>query len=367
MASIFLFLWIKLGIAGIGEFATYATILAPIVMFSQFRYIEYINSANTYQDKVNRFFNALLSSQTVLSVLLIILYVFFALTYESILIILFAGLYKFFELFTDIYVAFLVSVEDVRKAFKVVFLRLFFITTSLVILFFIDLNINLILSVYCLLFIVYCLCFFYDSLIFSKIKSSENSKIFIYIKNNFLYGFNSLLISLNSLAPRYFFIYFNDKNGLGLFTIVYLMASTSTTLMQFLISTKVRFIEDFINKNYKKYFIINFFIALFCIVSYLLISVVESKLYLFIFYYLIMLISLLLRGVNLTAAVSKNMKYIMNFSLIFPVFAVSLFLVGWCYFFNTFNLQLAILYVFLSSIITSFTIVYFIKREIRIC
>lgn len=369
MSLIFLFLWVQMGVQGIGEFATYATILAPIVMFSQFRYIEYINIVNIKEDKEKRFLQSLFASGMVVLLLLGILFIFYLMTHQPIKILVVAGLYKVFELFSDIYISFLVSIKELRNAFFVIFKRLFLILSGLIFFYFKQFSLNPIEFVFYLLLGVY-FTFFVIDVVIEKRRFNEGpdiKNITDYIKDNFLYGFNSLLISINSLVPRYFFIFFNDKKGLGIFTIVYLLASTTTTLMQFLISVKVSLIEKFIDTRFNQYLLINLIIVGLCFGFYIFINELSDNYFLFGLSFVVMLISLLLRGVNLTASFSKKMKNVINIALILPMILVSLLLVFLCFYYREFAFKFSILYVFTSALMTSMILMFSLRKSKLIC
>ena len=117
MAFVLFFLLFKGNSEAVGYFAAVTTIVAPLVMFCQYRYLEFLSLAE--QNKFSAFSTALyasLMSYITLGTLLFVFAGFFEIDIKLLALML---LYKLFELFSDIYIAYLSIIKQMKKALLV--------------------------------------------------------------------------------------------------------------------------------------------------------------------------------------------------------------------------------------------------------
>lgn len=349
MAYCLLYLLLRSGFEAVGVFAAVTAIVAPIVSFSQFRFIEYISLKD---NKKNAFSVSLVASLSVFIALAVLCLFLYKILTISLSLLILMILYKFFELFTDIYVSFLSVNRDIKSATEVVISRiiLFFILTIGLLFFNFSSNESLVKS------LLYCLCVTYSSLsLYNLLKikiSIEPKAVLSYIVENYSYGVMSVLVSLNSLLPRYFFIYNSNYKVLGIFSIIYLVSSNVVNLLQYPISInadKIKIIFD--RLNLKILFII------FTIFGSCMLFIEFYSDFNVILFYVVsisaMFSILLFRGFYITYSITNNIKNRISFSIILSsLFAFTLIFASSYLSGSEFTIKDAVLYVLVSSFIT---------------
>lgn len=349
MAYGLLYLLLRSGFEAVGIFAAVTAVVAPIVSFSQFRFVEYISLK---EDKKEAFSVALIASLSIfitIAVLCLFLYKFITISLSLLSLMIF---YKFFELFTDIYVSFLSVNQNINAATEVVISRvvLFFIFTIGLLFFDFSNDYSLVRGLLICLCLTYSILSLYNIL---KIKFIIKFKLVVtYISENYSYGIMSVLVSLNSLLPRYFFIYSNNYKVLGIFSIIYLISSNMVNLLQYPISInahKIKILFDRLNLKILFYFSLIFLIFLIFLIYY-------SDLSVFLFYtvsVLAMLSILLLRGFYITYSITNNIKSKISFSIILSSIFAFILIFAFSYLSGSeFTIKDAVLYVLISSFIT---------------
>lgn len=252
------------GLQAVGEFSAVMSVLSPIAMFSVFRYVE---SIGVSEDKADAFSTSLCASLTIYllgAIFLFLPMVFFmdfGLEKEIIFTLIF---FKALEMLNDhgnAYLTssgqtFLATTSNIIKLFGVVALSLFFgfiLEYSPVI----TISLSLFLSFFLAII-------FFDSMLWvSKVRfgGRDGRRLSGYILENYQYGFVSLLASVNSNVPRYFLMTFSSLEVLGLFSLIYLVASASVNVLQYLVSVKIDIIRVFL-LHYRAAFSLSFVVCL---------------------------------------------------------------------------------------------------------
>ena len=351
MGLIFLYLWINDGFEGVGEFAALMAIIAPIGVFSQFRYIEFISIA---ENKENAFKISYTSSLIVFTFFISIFLLFVFISGWGLYLYILAILYKYQEMYFEFKNAYSVSLNDRINALRMNALRI----VGVFLLFLLDYSIGI--DNYLLFAFLFLNFYNFIVIIFNKFdfSSIDLRSSLGYVKDNYYYGISSMLISLNSLIPRYFFIYLGDKKSLGIFTIIYLVSSTSVNLFQYLFSVKSELVFNIVINKSK---IIKFLLVSLLPLAFFMLFMVDQYLVLFSSFFL-MFIFMLIRGLIITSSVVYGLKSKINYSVILGMI-LSIILSFLSYIFNSefLNFSVASFYVVLSSCITSFILIYILN------
>lgn len=356
MGGIFLFLWIHGGFGGIGEFAAVTAIIAPLGVFSQFRYVEYI-ALN--ENKKIALYCSLYSSLIIFLILsfgfLIIQEVFFGFSF----LFLLAIFYKLFEMFFEFQNAYFVSINKISYAIWINIFRIINIVLMYLIYTFFFLEYNSLLYCFSFLILSNLILFIFSGVKFFKIDAKT---LISYIKLNYSYGFTSMFVSLNSLVPRYFYMAVGDSKGLGIFTIIYLFSSTSVNIFQYLFSVKVKYLEGlYLSKKHtiKK-------ITLFLILLPLFFIYINESYALIVMSFFLMFVFMLIRGALITVNIVWAEKSKINMSVIIGM-VVSFLVILLCILIyqEEINIGLASFYICLSSWVTAMVLLYNKKRFIK--
>lgn len=354
MGGIFLFLWFYGGFGGIGDFAAITAIIAPLGVFSQFRYIEYITLA---KNKKEGLYFSLYSSLIVFLILSLVFILMQVCFFEFSILYLLAIIYKVFEMFFEFQNAYFVNIEKISNAIWINLFRI--LGVILLFVFYPILFSDVDYLLFCFLFLITSnmVLSFFSGLEFRKIKLSA---IMSYVNSNYSYGFTSMFMSLNSLVPRYFYMFIGDSKGLGIFTVLYLFASTSVNIFQYLFSVKAKYLEKLYSahlRNIKKVALVFVFPLIFLFQDFNFYVVV-------ILSFLLMFVFMLIRGAVITVNVVWGKKSLINISMIGGM-VLSVVLILGLFFYNNkeFYINNAALYVCLSSLITSYFLLCSSKRK----
>ncbi|WAT83479.1 hypothetical protein [Delftia acidovorans] len=236
------FISIQGGVSELGKFSAVTSILAPLVMFVTFRYVEFINAA---ADKFKAFSEIFWVGGCLYAIAAVLVGLFLW-VYDSmgIAFYIFAlvAIYKIFELFNDLLTTTLFAVGQKRLAISVIAAKvLAIVVLSIVWHWLVGLSaLNTMCAalvsgfIGCFLLIDLPICVRYHLM-----HKTNFSEMMNFIKKNIGLGFFNLLISLNSTLPRYYILYFGDFYQLGLYTLIYQISATAVNIVQYPISVKV--------------------------------------------------------------------------------------------------------------------------------
>ena len=298
MSVSLLFIWWQGNIEEVGIFSGITAVVTPIIAFSQYRYVEYLSKNKNKHLALSTIISS--SSVTFILVVSIVASIYIYI-YGNFITVVLMCLYKYFEMLTDIYIAYLSIKKNNHMIKRMVVTRLSIIIVGFLFLLFLNIwySINIIFSISLLLCLVFAILFILD---FSKAVFKFNSKDNLYyIKNNIGYAFSSLTISLNSLLPRYLFIYTEDDKTLGIYSIIYLFSANLVTLVQYPISIYASYFNNFASKNQLPILLVSLLVAL--VVSPSLYFFDDYDYYFYIVSMILIFISLLLRAVLITSIV----------------------------------------------------------------
>ncbi|WP_156099027.1 hypothetical protein [Oligella urethralis] len=360
MAFILFYLLFKDGSEAVGYFSGITTTVAPLVMFSQYRFAEYLSLAKEKRLAYQVSLTSSLMTYCLFGSIMFIIAIFFNIDIKLLTLML---LYKFFELYSDIYIAYLSIIKQFKKAFFAVSIRVFSVLVFSIIVFFVefDSSVALVETILTILFLVYAITFFVNFV-------HEGPKLqFVGVKGyvvcNYSYALTSIFVSLNSLVPRYFFMFYGNYSGLGVFSIIYLLSSNSVNILQYPISLKSDEIKKVLNKFNLKVFLFSIICLVMCLVLFYLL---ES------FYYfsivvgvLSMFLMLLLRGVYITYSITNALKHKVNFSVICSALISSLIVYAFIKIQNRYDIMFAIIYVLFSAFITITLLCFYNYKSIR--
>lgn len=364
MALAMLVIWWKSGIEYVGIFSAVTAIITPIIAFSQYRYVEYIS---LQEDKFTAFLRALLSSSfTYILLSFIILSVYIAIYGNSTFVILMC-IYKLFELFTDIYVAYLSVIQQKNKLQIVILRRVVSILLGFFML--IILNNNFSIGIFTYIPVILSTVFVFFSLLEIFEISKDYSKIsfkqvYLYIVNNISYAISSVAVSFNSLLPRYFFVLTGDNKALGMYSLIYLFSANLVTLLQYPISIKAkRIAKFFIDKD--RFFILfnSGLISLTFTICFFYNNNYEHNYILYISFGLLILVALTIRAMALSTLVVFEAKSKVIKSLILSSL-ISLLVILMLNFLQVrqFSLNDAILYTVMSGGICTYLTYFYLKQ-----
>lgn len=348
MAFVLFFLLFKGNSESVGYFAGVTTIVAPLVMYCQYRYLEYLSLSDDKGKAFSVSLYASLLSFVILGLVLLLGASFFDVSLKLLGLML---LYKFFEQFADIYIAYLSVTKQMKQAFHAVAIRVGGVVILALIIYFLDFEQNIVLVEYMLwaLLFVYGFAFIVNYLQARPAIRILESKA--YIVEHYSYGFTSIFVSLNSLMPRYFFIMQGNYSALGIFSIIYLLASNFVNILQYPISLKSTQIKSILDR--RNYVLYVGSIACFTMGA-LVVFVLDFTNYVSIVLgVLFMFMMLLIRGVYFTYSVANNLKHKVNFAVILSAIFATLVIIGLIYYFKTYGLSQAMFYVIFSAFITS--------------
>lgn len=348
MSISLLFIWWQGSLEEVGVFSGITAIVTPIISFSHYRYVEYLSTSKNKHLALSTTISSSLSTYIVIVIIIAPVYIYI---YGSFFTVLLMCVYKCFEMLTDIYIAYLSITKNNLVIKKIVFTRLIciFIGFSCLVVLSFNYNIDILFCVALLLSMIFAFLFIFD---FRKVGFIyDRKKTLKYVHNNVSYGLSSLTISINSLLPRYFFIYTGDNNTLGIYSIVYLFSANLVTLIQYPISIYASHFNNLVSKN-------NFLLI---VVSLVVAFIISPSLYFFesydyffyIFSMILIFVSLILRAILITSVVflDLNLKVVkillisltISFIIIFAINSVTL---------DSFKLEDGIYYTILSSCVT---------------
>lgn len=248
MAYSLIFLAFFGGLEVVGEFSALTALVAPFSMFAAFRYIEFISKS---EDREAAFILASSTSLFVYGIFLlpVVLYLgwrdrlswlFFVFIFQRAL-----------ELLSDHFIAFYSSSKLYEKAIFSLLLKIVIVVFSSLFLLF-ALEFDPFESAILSLVIAFVVGVFgfdlpgYYSAFLSRFSVREKVSYFI---ENFHLGVMSFVVSLNSVAPRYFLMGVGDYKFLGFFTLLYQISATVVNVFQFAISVNVRYFSDFVGRH----------------------------------------------------------------------------------------------------------------------
>lgn len=264
MGYVMLFLTVFGGLADVGVYSAVTAVTAPAAMFFMFRYVEWIALS---EDKVSAFSVSVSVAVTGFLLAAPIIYLFLKEVVPSKFFLFFLIAYKPFELLNDFFVSMLVSRGDKRLAFFSLFYKLagvIIISMTGLMLGFKNLPLLIALALF--------LAFFGVTLIHDlvcvvrlRIFQWPGSKAMLaYACDNVKFGVLGLLVSVNSLLPRYYLIAMGDMAMLGLFSLAYQIAASMVNILQYPIGLKVAGIRDFfiVRAPWLDFILIGFFALL---------------------------------------------------------------------------------------------------------
>lgn len=234
------------GLSELGSYSAVTSVTAPLAMFFMFRYVEWIALS---EDKALAFSVSVSIAVTGFVVFSPIVFYLLSGVVDSGLFLFLMLAFKPLELFSDFYVAMLVSRGERRAAFFSIVLKLsgvIFISTVALLFGFENFPLVVAVALFASFLFVF---LFYD------LPCVVRNKIFIlygkssaieYLGRNFMFGVQGLLISFNSVAPRYYLIAVGDMRLLGLFTLIYQIAASIVNVIQYPISIKISGIRNFL-------------------------------------------------------------------------------------------------------------------------
>jgi hypothetical protein len=303
MSASLLFIWWQGSIEEVGIFSGITAVITPIVSLSHYRYVEYISTSKSKLLALSTAISSSVSTYIVISLIVVPIFIYI---YGNTLTIALIWFYKLFELITDIYIAYL-SVIGKEKTIKIMILqRLLLLVIGFSCLTVINniYNINLLLYIAFLLCLVFTFSFLFD---FRKVNFKYKFKDALnYTNDNIGYGLSSLTISINSLLPRYLYIYTGDNKTLGIYSIIYLLSANLVNLIQYPISIYATRFNDFVSKNKLKIITLSLTI---CFAISPILYVFESYNYIFYMFSMsLIFLSLLLRAMLITSLVVMNLK-----------------------------------------------------------
>lgn len=365
MIFILLYILLSSGLESVGYFSAVTAITAPIAMFCQFRYIEVIGLAA--EDKKEwTFFTSIISSLCVFLVISLGIVIFLRfINYQNYYLLILALAYKFFEMFSDSYIAYLSSVKKNKRAFSVVVMRVFLVLVCTAFSW-VWKHGDIVENILWAMLVAYLISSIFDFILIYKNANIHVQfiEIWHYICANIGYGFLAVFVSINSLIPRYFFMYAGDYKNLGLFSVLYLCASFPVNVFQFAVSLRATLIKEYLVKNFKIQKL-NIILSLFVIISLLfLFKYVVSTSYLYLLLYIVlMFLALMIRGIFITYSISNQLNTYINFVVVASMVACSgcmllLFMVNW---FSSL-LIFGVFYVFLASSLTTFMLIFRNRR-----
>lgn len=357
----------------VGVFASVASFFAPLVMFSNFRYVEYISCSDSVKKAT---LTALITSIFVFLSAVICFFVvkskfgIFPEVSDSLFFVF--VIYKILEQTADFFSTAFIVKKHLKFVAALAVLRffLFFVLSLLLNVFFGESDF-LICVVVALVF-SYFICFVIDVIFFVSDYDGgviNFFEIFEYVSNNFGYGFLSMAISFNSSLPRYFLNYTGKMEILGIFSVVYQIAATVVNVFQQAVGIHGRRVSVFLKENL--FLLYGSGVALFCFYGLFLLKMKGLVLFddliahvlngVFCFF---MIAALLLRGWSLTAAVIVGGRGLQKFVFLSSVFSIlslsyaKVFFLGWS------DLSLSYSFVVFSSLGTFFLILrYQFQKE----
>lgn len=290
------------GVVELGRFSAVGAILSPLTMFVTFRYIELIGIS---ADKSKTFSELVISAFSIY--FCVVVFIGFWVDYyqsrdirlsDFILMVT----YKSVELFGDILAVVLIQTRKGGEATKIaVYKTAIIVALSLVLHFYFYLPaldavyISLIFGFLIVFLLVEIrVCKKYNLLIRRSLDD-----VLGFIKSNFSLGVFNALMSLNSVVPRYYILYFGDLRQLGVFSLIYQLSSTSVNLLEYVSGIYVRSIaRGFIKKKYISRLILSGYIISFVLIIFGLIIENHSQFGYFIISGIAMFMVLMGRGVS---------------------------------------------------------------------
>ncbi|WP_180046475.1 hypothetical protein [Acinetobacter sp. YH12117] len=342
--SVFIYLYLLNGFELIGEYSALTAVVAPLVTFSLYKYLELINIA--CNDNKKFFLQEILPSTVItylFGCLFLILINYFLEIFDQRVFLIFIFI-KYLDLRFELSIGFFSSKKNFSYVLKQNFIRIFMFWFVALIFFLSNFSIDLELAL-----VVYLISqlpiFLYE---FFLIREKYNlCLVRKYIISNFKYGVLNTVVSLNSIVPRYLIMYFGDNKSLGIYTILHLFSSNFVNVLQHPLSVYCEKINQKIDLDLRNKLIFPGFSLFFS--GFILVWFDEDYFLLFIFFILV-LASFLIRGVFITISVVRNVN--LNFFMILSIVFSAVFICLYVYMFNLNNyVVLGCLYILCSNFI----------------
>lgn len=309
--SVFAYLYLVNGFDLIGEYSALTSIMAPIVTFSLYKYLELMNI--THKDKKFFFVSEVLPSTIITfvcgGVLVQFLNIFLKIFDPYVFLIFF--LVKYLDLRFELVVGYFSSYKNYKYVLKQNIFRISFFWATGLYFYLNGYEINLKQTLFIYLFSQLPV-YLYE--VYNVRPKFNYNLIVEYLVVSFKYGVLNTVVSLNSLVPRYFIMYFGDKKSLGIYTILHLFSSNFVNIMQYPLSIYCDKMNRRIGFDVGLKLILPIFLVF--IMGFFLLSLDENYLTLFLFFVLV-LVSFLIRGVFVTISVVRNVD--LNFYMILSI------------------------------------------------
>lgn len=316
MAFLMLFLLLYGGAKSLGIYAAITAITAPISMFCVFRYIESIALS---QSKSKSFLTSL--SAAIMLYIVMAPPIFYLIRdnigdYFSAFILF---LFKPLEMIHDFYIVYLSSEKLYKKAILSMSAK-FIVFLVICVLGFFYLHWSVIHVVCLALFLSYfSILLILDIPYIRKVKIEHVGLLDIhrYVIENVRHGIANAMISINSVMPRYFFMFVGDLKMLGIFTFIYQMSATCVNVIQYPMSIRANDISNFI---FKKYYFVNGFFKISLIfvllyifsLNYILHNGDDKLILFFLLFIFISFVMMLLRGALFSSLIAIKKDKVMN-------------------------------------------------------
>lgn len=372
MGYVMLFLTVFGGLQDVGSYSAVTAMTAPVAMFLMFRYVEWIALAG---NKVAAFSVSVLVAVGGFIVAAPLIYAVLSGVTENGVFLVFLIAWKPLEIFGDFFISYLISCGDKRGAIRSVVCKLLGVValSMLGVLAGFD-NFPLLISWALFLGFVFVV-------VFHDLRIVRRKKSFVmpgwrgivdYVRSNFKFGLLGVLVSVNSLVPRYYLMAAGDIAMLGLFSLLYLVAASAVNLLQYPISLKAAEIKNFFCDriylfDYVPAMLGAVLILMTIVGMFFSVNVRDGVsglmgVLVVLFFSALMFLYLLFRGLSLSLAIAANRADFVYVFVVFSALSGFLFsLIVW--FFNS-----EISDIFLSSyfvIVSSFVAGALLLRRVR--
>lgn len=264
-----LFIAIFGGVIELGRFSAVGAILSPLTMFVTFRYIELIGISS---DKAKTFTDLVVSAFSIYFILAVVIGIGVGVYHSNEIRLhdyFLMVVYKSVELFGDMLAVVLIQIKRGRDAARVALYKMGIVfILSMILHFYIGLSI--LNAIYISLIVGFLAVFLLVEIGLCKkynlITYGGRGDIFRFIKLNYSLGLFNALMSLNSVIPRYYILYFGDLRQLGIFSLIYQISSVSVNFLEYAAGIYVKKIANIFAVNgYVSWLILSSYVAAFAL------------------------------------------------------------------------------------------------------
>ncbi len=364
-----LFISVFGGIIELGKFSAVGAILAPLTMFVTFRYIELIgvskNREKTFTDLITSAFFVYAPFSVIIGAWI----AYYGSNDIRLHDYALMAIYKFIELFGDVLAVVLIQSERGMVATKIALYKMSSVVVLSGVLYFVF-GVHALNSVYISFVIGFAAVFILVEMPLCKkhgvMSFTGLADVCKFIQSHYGLGFFNSLMSLNSVMPRYYILYFGDLRILGIFSLIYQISSVSVNFIEYAAGIYVKKTSEmFVAKP----FIVKL-IYLSCVASFLFVligSMLGNNYWLFRFlmFVIAMFVVLFWRGISVVVCLGLgvNINYAVIMIISMVVGCVSIGVLE--YFSASINsLLFAVFYVLVASSVFGFILFNKANREI---